>query len=43
MKGGMNAQIDTLWYNPNHQTKPVDMPITYELDDLGKIKDLLCD
>ncbi len=42
MKGGVNAQIDTLWYNPKHQPRPTDMPITYELDNLGKIKDFLC-
>ena len=42
MKGGVNAQIDTLWYNPKHSVKPDDMPITYEIDDLRKIKDFLC-
>ncbi len=42
MKGGVNAQIDTLWYNPKHQPRPTDMPITYEIDDLEKIKDFLC-
>ena len=42
MKGGVNASIDTLWYNPKHQPHPTDMPITYEIDDLRKIKDFLC-
>ena len=42
MKGGINAGIDTLWYNPKHIEKPADMSITYELDDLGKIKEFLC-
>ena len=42
MKGGINAGIDTLWYNPKHIEKPDDMTITYELDDLGKIKEFLC-
>lgn len=42
MKGGINAGIDTLWYNPKHIEKPDDMSITYELDDLGKIKEFLC-
>ena len=42
MKGGINAGIDTLWYNPKHIEKPDDMSITYELDDLGKIKEILC-
>ena len=43
MKGGQNAKIDTLWYNPTHLKKPENFAITYELDDLGKIKDFLCE
>ena len=42
MKGGINAGIDTLWYNPAHIIKPQDLPITYEMDSLEKIQRFLC-
>ena len=42
MIGDSLSSIDTLWYNPKHIEKPDDMSITYELDDLGKIKEFLC-
>ena len=41
MQGGFNARIDTCWFNPNHNTNKLDIPITYEIDDLGKITQIL--
>ena len=29
IQGGINAGIDTCWYNPKHKTAPDGMPITY--------------
>ena len=43
MKGGINAEVDTLWYNPKQAAKPEDMAITYEFNDLKKIKEFLCE
>lgn len=37
MQGGFNAGIDTLWYNPQHLTRPEDLPVTYEMDSLSDI------
>lgn len=42
IRGGLNAQVDTLWYNPRHLAKPSDMAITYEFDDLRRIQEFLC-
>lgn len=41
MQGGMNAGIDTLWYNPGHQKLPENMHVTYEMDSLEKIQSFL--
>ena len=41
MKGGANAGIDTCWFNPAHNTNTLDISITYEIDDLGKIADIV--
>ncbi len=37
MKGGFDAGIDTCWYNPSHKPNTLDIPVTYEIDNLGKI------
>ena len=37
IKGGINAGIDTCWYNPEGKAVPDGMPITYVIKDLGEI------
>ena len=37
IQGGINAGIDTCWYNPQHLKKPQDMNITYEIHDLREL------
>jgi 2-haloacid dehalogenase len=39
--GGINAGLDTCWYNPKGKTTPADMPITYTVQDLTEIKEIL--
>ncbi len=41
IKGGFNSGIDTCWYNPMHNQKSLDIPVTYEIDDLCKLKDIV--
>lgn len=41
MKGGMMAGIDTCWFNPKHSPNTSDIPVTYEIDDLGKLSDIV--
>ena len=41
MKGGITAGIDTCWFNPKHGENKLSIPVTYEIDDLGKIKDIV--
>ena len=41
MKGGYNAGIDTCWFNPFHKQNTLNIPVTYEIDDLGKICDIV--
>lgn len=38
IQGGINVGIDTCWINPKHDKKPQDMDITYTID---SVKDLL--
>lgn len=42
IKGGYIAGIDTCWYNPNHKPNTLDIPITYEIDNIGKLADIVC-
>ena len=42
MKGGFIAGIDTCWFNPKHNLNTLGIPITYEIDDLGKINEIIC-
>ena len=37
MKGGFVAGIDTCWFNPKHGENKLNIPVTYEIDDLAKI------
>ncbi len=41
MKGGFIAGIDTCWFNPEHKPNKTDIPVTYEIDDLGKIAEIV--
>lgn len=41
IKGGINAGIDTCWYNPHGKGSPSDMKITYEIRDLWELLDIL--
>ncbi len=42
MQGGFLAGIDTCWFNPDHKSNTLQIPITYEIDDLGKIEEIVC-
>ncbi len=39
--GGFNAGIDTCWFNPSHKSNTLDIPVTYEIDNLGKLSEIL--
>ena len=41
MKGGLVAGIDTCWFNPSHSPNTLDIPVTYEIDDLGKLNEII--
>lgn len=41
MRGGNNAGIDTCWYNPSHKENDIGVNITFEIDDLSKINDII--
>ena len=37
MKGGYDAGIDTCWFNPSGKPNILGIPVTYEIDELGKL------
>lgn len=41
MKGGFNAGIDTCWFNPAHKANTLGITISYEIDNLKKIADII--
>ncbi len=41
IQGGINAGIDTCWYNPHHKENTTSIMPTFEIDDLGKIKEIV--
>lgn len=41
MKGGFVADIDTCWFNPSHKPNNSGISVTYEIDDLERIRDIL--
>ena len=41
IKGGYMAGIDTCWFNPSHNQNTTDIPVTYEIDNLGKLKEFI--
>ena len=41
IQGGINAGLDTCWFNPTGKPAPADMPITYTVRRLSEIQDVL--
>lgn len=41
IKGGINAEIDTCWYNPKMSHAPEDLSITYTVSKLSEIEDIV--
>lgn len=41
MRGGVENQIDTCWYNPLKKDKELSLPITYEIHSLKAVLDIL--
>lgn len=41
--GGINAGLDTCWYNPKGKPAPKDMPITHTVTSLADIRSILLD
>ena len=41
IKGGYMAGIDTCWFNPTKQENTLGIDITYEIDDLSKLNDII--
>lgn len=41
IKGGINAGIDTCWYNKDFKPVPQDMDITYVVNELSEIEDII--
>ena len=37
IQGGINAGLDTCWYNPKGKSLPEHIPVTYVIDDLAKL------
>ena len=42
MKGGFFAGIDTCWFNPAHNPNTLGIPVTYEIDHLSKVNEIVC-
>ena len=41
MQGGINAGVDTCWFNPNHSENKDNLKITYEISQLKQIEDII--
>lgn len=41
IRGGINAGIDTCWYNPNGESNDTDMVPTYVISNLNELKNIL--
>ena len=41
IQGGINAGIDTCWFNPRGKNAPDDMQITYVINDLSELEKIL--
>ena len=43
IKGGINAGIDTCWFNPSQKSAPAGMDITFNISDLSEIEKIVFD
>ena len=41
MKGGYVSGIDTCWFNAGHKENTLNIPVTYEIENLNKIQDIV--
>ena len=41
IQGGAGYAIDTCWYNPTGSIKPEELPITYEIKDIGELLEII--
>lgn len=41
MQGGLNAQLDTIWYNPHHKPADPKIPVTWEANSMEAIGDII--
>ncbi len=41
IKGAAISGIDSCWFNPNHKANELGLPVTYEIDNLDKIYDIV--
>ena len=41
MQGGLNAQLDTIWYNPHQKPADPKIPVTWEADSMEAIGDII--
>lgn len=41
MKGGYDSGIDTCWYNPQHKPNTLNVSVTYEIDNMNKLSDIV--
>ena len=41
MRGGAVAGVDTCWFNPSHQPNTLDVPVTYEIEKIAEIRNIL--
>lgn len=41
MQGGINYGIDTCWFNPKHKENAKGLKLTYDIDDLLKVLDIV--
>ena len=41
MKGGINAGIDTCWFNPEHKPNTPALPVVYEIDKLSDLENIV--
>jgi len=41
MQGGVNYGIDTCWFNPNNAPQPDNLPLTYQIQHLLELLDLI--
>ena len=41
MKGGLNAGLDTIWYNPNGKPADPEIPVTWEAATMERIVEII--